>query len=95
MTIAQKIAALLGDDGEEFTTSDGRTLTELAWGYYGSRDVHERNTDHEMTRWTFPDESVITIAQETAWDLGYPNCYCWVGCGRECSDDESVVHPGN
>jgi hypothetical protein len=30
----------------------------------------------------FPDGSVIT-ASGGAWDIGYPECWCWQGNGHE------------
>ena len=83
-SIAEKIAALLDDDGRKWVTRAGVSLEELV------AEEHPR-TVREFTkvRWIFGDGSVIT-ADGCAWDLGYPDCWCWQGVGHTCqeSDDE-------
>jgi len=89
MTIAETIAALLGDDGQVFTARDGRTLDEVC------RDVGARVTTDgfDKTRYDFDDGSSIVVAG-AAWDLGLPGgCYCWEGANGGRHADECRV-PG-
>lgn len=76
LTIADRIAAALGDDGTRWRTAGGHTLDQLAEQANGFVDRHPRKPD--VCRWTFPDGSVITAAGD-AWDLGFPTCWCWQG----------------
>lgn len=86
MTTATTISAQLGDDGRCYTAEDGRTLGDL------SREAGSRveRSDAGYVRYTYPDGSVITDAGP-AWDLGYPDCWCWQGAGHteECQGLES------
>jgi len=77
MTIADQVAALLGDDGQVFETADGRTLADLAAEY----GAEIERASHEAIRYTWPDGSVI-VEVGGAWDLGYPHCWCWQGVGH-------------
>lgn len=79
-TIAERISAALGDDGTNFRTNDGVTLDTLAEHYDGALEMHPRRPD--ACRWTFPDGSVITAAG-CAWDIGFPDCWCWAGAQHE------------
>jgi hypothetical protein len=80
MTTAQTISTILGNDGQRWTTlpPSGRTFDTLV------EDAHARIEQDSgplpyRTRYSFPDGSVLTVAG-AAWDLGFPECWCWAGC---------------
>lgn len=75
-TIAETIAASLGDNGTIWRTDDGVSLDQLAEAADAEVDRHPRKPD--VCRWTFPDGSVITAAGE-GWDFGFATCWCWAG----------------
>ena len=91
-TIAETIAAAMGDDGTAWHTADGRRFDDLLapWSYTFERHPHRP----DVYRYVFPDGSVITTAGD-AWDLGFPTCWCWQGApgdwhpasGGECDCD--------
>ncbi len=83
-TTAEKIADLLDNDGQNFETDDGRILGDLL---IGEGAVLKWSNKYAATRYTLPDGSSITIAGP-AWDLGYPDCFCWQGVGHtdDCTD---------
>lgn len=91
-TQAQTVADQLDNDGQRFTSADGRTLAELCEAA-GARVVSR--TSHGI-RYVFRDGSVI-VAVGGAWDVGLsPDCDCWAGAdsGRHSEscrvgDDES------
>jgi len=82
MTIAQQIAAALDNDGQQWRTrptdeSDPMTFTDLV-----ERHGAYIQTWRDNSRFTFSDGSVITVAG-SAWDFGFPTCYCWQGAGHD------------
>jgi hypothetical protein len=90
-TIAQQIANSLDNDGQQFRTrptdgSEGVTFTDLV-EQYGAYIEPWR----DKCRFTFDDRSIITVAGD-AWDLGYPDCYCWADAvaqeGHRCQEAE-------
>jgi hypothetical protein len=96
MTIAQQIAAALGNDGSEWRTrptddSDPVTFTELV-ARHGGSDVQWRDgwRTGDVCRHVFSDGSIITEAG-SAWDFGFPACFCWAGAveqeGHRCGED--------
>ena len=95
-TIAETIAAALGDNGMTWRTADGATLDQLAEQAGGELDRHPRRPD--VCRWIFPDGSVITAAGD-GWDFGFATCWCWAGAPFEfhpaadgqCDDGQDVV----
>ena len=91
MTIAQQIAAALDNDGQQWRTrptdeSDPMTFTDLV-----ERHGAYIQTWRDNSRFTFSDGSVITVAG-SAWDLGFPDCYCWAGAGHDdtCNADNAL-----
>lgn len=83
MNQAEKIAAMFGNDGQQWATADGESLDdacEAAGGVITYRDGWGTDT----YKYTFADGSVITVAG-AAWDFGYEDCWCWAGLGH---DDE-------
>jgi hypothetical protein len=77
-TIAEQIAARLGDNGQRWQTTDGTTLEDLCMGAGASL----RCLEFDFYAYDFADGSTITVAG-AAWDLGYAGCYCWQGVGHE------------
>lgn len=75
-TIAESIARALGDDGRNFETKDGHTLSDLCEMADGLLSVRGANTE----RVEFHDDSRLIIRGD-AWDLGVTGasgeCYCW------------------
>lgn len=80
MTTAQKLSALLHDDGQTWHTDDGRLLDDWC-EEEGARRESLDGHGTSVYRYTFKDDSVITVAGD-AWDLGYLDCYCWQGAGH-------------
>jgi hypothetical protein len=80
-TAADAVARELGHDGTRWRTEDGRTLDDLVQEYNGMVENRDWRYSPEW-RAIFPDGSVVT-ACGGAWDLGYPECWCWQGNGHE------------
>jgi hypothetical protein len=78
-TSAESVARQLGGDGSRWRTDDGRTLDDLVQEYGGMVENWRHSPDWKAV---FPDGSVIT-ACGGAWDLGFPECWCWQGNGHE------------
>lgn len=79
MSTAQRIAALLSDDGMRYVMEDGRTLDDVC----AAEDVIECEAlDEGGTRWVFEDDSVI-VDTGCGWDIGLsPRCACMSGAGH-------------
>jgi hypothetical protein len=77
-TIAEQASKIMGDDGSNWRTGDGRSLEDVCRGL--GADVRVGGPD-EGTRYVFADSSVIT-ACGSGWDLGYLDCLCWQGAGH-------------
>jgi hypothetical protein len=85
-TSAEDIARQMGHDGTRWRTDDGRTLDGLVQTFGGTVQ-HRPGRSSDEWRAIFPDGSAIT-ASGGAWDIGYPECWCWQGNGHEsCSAD--------
>lgn len=89
-TIAEQIADLVGGDGMQFWTQD---LPD--YGVHHLQSIMKVNAlrvsrkphSVDVTRYIFPDNSVITVAGD-AWDFGYRGCFCWRGqSGDEHQED--------
>jgi hypothetical protein len=76
--MAEKIAERF-NDGQTFADASGVTLEEALESARAWYEVHPDCPS--MRRWTLPDGSVITSVG-SAWDLGYPECWCWAGVGH-------------
>ncbi len=86
-TAADAVARLLGHDGTRWRTEDGRTLDDLVQEYDGMAENRDWRYSPDWKA-VFPDGSVIT-ACGGAWDIGFPECWCWQGNGHEnCSAGE-------
>ena len=85
-TSAEHIARLLDNDGTRWTCDLG-TLDDMIRTFGGTIE-HHPGRDRDLGRYgdvwraTFPDGSVIT-ASGGAWDLGFPECWCWQGNWHE------------
>src|SRR5690606_32795553 len=66
MTTAERVARLLGNDGQRWETEDGKTLDELASEAGAHTETHPDK--QYLTRYVFPDGSAI-VASEGAWDI--------------------------
>jgi hypothetical protein len=93
MSIAQQIADLLDNDGQQLRTrptddSESMTFSELVKQHGGA--LIDGQPWHDQRRYTFDDGSIITVAG-SAWDLGYPDCFCWADAvaqeGHRCQDE--------
>ena len=82
MTTAEKISALLHDDGQCWKTDDGRSFADLVDEYRASESWRDGHRTGDVVRYTFDDGSVLTEAGD-GWDFGYPDCYCWEGVGHD------------
>jgi hypothetical protein len=84
-TAAQKISALLSDDGNTYRTHDGQTLRALV-DAAGGRVQHPRSPGFEV--FVFADGSAIVDAGG-GWDLRADGCseHCWAGVGCECATE--------
>lgn len=89
LTIAQKIAAALDNDGMQWRTrptddSEPQTFEELIEAHGGaSLEWRDGYRTGDTVRYSFSDGSMITVWGE-AWDYGFADCFCWAGC----PDDE-------
>jgi hypothetical protein len=92
-TIAQQIATLAGNDGQEWTTIDGREFEEVLEEAATAIDHRDGRRVHGgAVRYTFADDSVIVVLSGTCWDLGLSTeCYCCAGVGHDedCSEGPS------
>ena len=81
---AHEVGARYGDDGQRFEDADGVWISDAC---ETSGVQVDQNWGREMTRYTFDDGSVITVAGG-GWDYGYADCWCWDGTGHsdECSE---------
>lgn len=84
MTIAEQIAAALGNDGQQWETRDGIAFATLMHEQDANATWRDGWMVGDVVRYEFRDGSVITEAGD-AWDIGYPDCFCWQGAGH--SDD--------
>ena len=75
MTTAERIAGLLGDDGERWETDDGVTFDDLC---AEAGAVRIRDSARELTRYEFPDGSAI-VAGVGAWDIEGDKPFSWAG----------------
>ena len=81
-TAAKLIARALGHDGQRWATPDGVTLDDLIDLHGGRVDRHPEFPSVELWRAIFADGSALLVATN-AWDIGYPECWCWQGNGHE------------
>lgn len=72
MTTAEKIAAMLGDDGERWE-ADGKTLDDLC-GEHGATV----SCKDDLMRYLFPDGSAI-VAGQSGWDVEGEEPFSWEG----------------
>lgn len=93
-SIAQQIADALNNDGQQFKTrptddSDPLTFRDLV-EHHGGASVDWRDgwQTGDVRRYTFGDDSVITVAGD-GWDIGFTGCFCWEGCP---DDDCTASH---
>lgn len=91
-TVAETVAVLLGYDGRNFTSVDGRELREVAGDYASTIDYEKEGVCGYATRYHFHDGSIITSCG-SGWDFGYENCWCWAGAGHR-PDCEGEVAAG-
>ena len=84
---AEQISELLGNDGQQWATYEGESFQEVVARYQGKEEWRDGYRTGDVVRVTFPDNSVITVAGD-AWDLGYPNCFCW----QSCQDEHCPIH---
>lgn len=74
MTTAEKNAAMLGNDGQTWETTDGKTLGELALAAGAHTETHPEK--HYLTRYVFDDGSAI-VESEGAWDIEGAEPFSW------------------
>ena len=74
-TTAERVAALLGDDGMRFETEDGREFAELLEAEHATE---QHDWTRSATRYLFPDGSAI-VEQGGAWDIEGPTPFSWAG----------------
>jgi len=77
MTIAERIAKLLGDDGVDFSR----------WDKVMGRITHrvERWEEKGLSRYEFEDGSAI-VAGVGGWDIEGNKPFSWAGC-PECEEE--------
>lgn len=94
MTTAEKIAARYDNDGQRWRDTDGIDLddacravgAQTTWrGGYRIRYISNPRRHGDTYRYDFPDGSSITVAG-AAWDIGYPDCFCWRDDGHSGCD---------
>lgn len=90
MTLAEKIADMY--DGQNFALPDERSSLEELLKDSGARRVaHGSDTAHGPVRYSFIDDSAITIVG-ACWDLGYADCFCWHSVGHTDECQEKNTH---
>jgi len=84
-TTAEKISDRYNNDGTNFTDADDVNIGQAC--EESTNIVYRHPEDTRDHRYVFADNSVITFMGE-AWDIGYPNCWCWQGAGHteECTN---------
>lgn len=75
MTIAEEIARLIGDDGQNWETADGKSFSVLAEDADAKIIRHE---EKELIRYLFPDGSAI-VASPGTWDVEGKEPWSWEG----------------
>ncbi len=90
LTSAQRVSALLHDDGQTWEADDGRGLDRLARDFGAWHRQRSQGAGIDCDIYTFDDGSRI-IACEGGWDLGFTDCdcLCWVGAGHADDCPES------
>lgn len=76
MSTAEKVAKLLGDDGQRFETENGDSLDYICAQVPGTRKAYDE--ERELTRYEFPDGSAI-VAGVGAWDIEGDEPFSWAG----------------
>lgn len=76
MTTAQKISEQFKNDGQVFEDSNGNRVSDVCSAACLSEDWRDGYRVGDVVRYTFADQSVITISGD-AWDFGCLDCYCW------------------
>lgn len=76
-TIAEKIAHIFGDDGQNFTSESGTELDEYC-ETAGGRIEQDDLESYELYRYVFEDDSAIVITGDT-WDIEGSTPYSWRG----------------
>lgn len=90
MTIAEKVAGIMGNDGTNWKDEEGNTLEVVCLTRgavkFGKDDPRTTNT----YKYEFEDGSSIVDANGVAWDLGFMNsdCFCWEQVGHICGLEE-------
>lgn len=82
MTSAQVISAFFNDDGQRWCTENGVRMHECIEHHGGVLTWRDGWRTGDTVRADFPDGSCITMAGD-AWDIGFPGCFCWAGCGHD------------
>ena len=85
-TTAQRVAELMGGDGQEFKLPDGRELDEICRDHGAAverGDGHvieglDAPIDPQWTRYAFADGSAI-VDCDTAWDIEGATPWSWEG----------------
>ena len=89
MTQAQEFAALFNNDGQTWTTADGRSWSEVTDGWGGLKTRERAPGTEGPIRLEFSDGSVL-VEDGDAWDIGCntsDDCFCWKGAGCSCGED--------
>ena len=73
MTDAMKLSDMFGNDGTNWTSSDGRTLADVADEMHA---LFERKGD--LNRHIFPDGSAVVVS-EGGWDIEGDTPFSWKG----------------
>ena len=87
LTIADQIAALLGDDGSRWDSDDGRSFDALCLDIdpeptvtIAGSEHHDRYDDGSRpNRYAFSDGSAI-VTCASGWDHEGPTPFSWRGC---------------
>jgi len=76
ITIAERVAEQLGNDGQQWKTAQGVSFLDLIEKFYWNRQ--ERDDVRELTRYEFADGSAI-VAGVGAWDVEGQEPFSWKG----------------
>lgn len=81
VTMAEQVAAMLGNDRHCWQTNDGLTLEEIITRC-GDAVVSQTSVNRKRRRYLFSDGSALTCSAES-WDLGFDGCFCQQAAGHD------------
>ena len=85
MTTAEKITARYDNDGQQWLDIYDIDLDDVCKAAGAEVEWRDGYRTGDTYRYDFPDGSCITVSG-AAWDIGYPDCFCWRDDGHSGCD---------